>query len=78
MRYILLLSALIVLGCSTLTEDERLEKEYKENERRAMIFEEMRECRAKGGRVVITRRSSTFSTGTYLEPLSRHDTWKCE
>lgn len=73
MRYLVL--CVFLSGCVTLTEEEKFEREYKENERVIKIAEAMKECKMTGGRVSITRNSGLQGE---KRPLTRHDSWRCE
>ena len=54
MRTIAMVANIILLsGCVTLTEEQRDERDYRNEERRAAYFAYRRECRNDGGFVVI-------------------------
>ena len=56
---------LLLVSCTTLTEDERIERRYEREQRYAEALDEFnqmtRECRAAGGTPMITRTARDYT-----------------
>lgn len=76
-RFMTILCSLILVACETLTEEERFDRYYNEQERVIQAGKDMRECEAGGGLVRISR-NDIRSARPQSRKLGPHDTWRCE